>query len=394
MMLKPLARVLGLAVLASAVLHGQGPGPSSCLLQPDKTVAVKPGAGRLVYCGLDLGSKTVKLSVLSIEKGRQPTTIRDERLCKRTLGLGTLAFDSKTNTAGAVPATAIADLVDTIREYQRICALDGGSIVAAGATQWARDATNVANVTARVKGDTGVTIDVLSPRQEAEYSYVAASVGARGRIVLDPGSNSFELAWQETGATTITSVLVPYGYVRGAANDIEPAGSYASGRTAYQAKVKAQLEAALGALNPPTSLAGLRTLVLNKKIGPEIIALGQDGAVHLSVRGLLRLPGGTWISDAPAYDALLARQSTSIDPAFGVMAATPITPVQVQSFLSSLDAADFGALTHEPARSLYGQKALVVPALVDLLFRELGATRLIMVPQEITTGHVLAKLPR
>jgi len=33
-----------------------------------------------------------------------------------------------------------------------------------------------------------------------------------------------------------------------------------------------------------------------------------------------------------------------------------------------------------------------VPLLVDLLLRELGATRLVIVPQEITTGHVLRKL--
>ena len=41
-----------------------------------------------------------------------------------------------------------------------------------------------------------------------------------------------------------------------------------------------------------------------------------------------------------------------------------------------------------------GQKTLAVAALVDLLFRELGARRLVMVPQELTTGHILAKLQR
>jgi len=36
--------------------------------------------------------------------------------------------------------------------------------------------------------------------------------------------------------------------------------------------------------------------------------------------------------------------------------------------------------------------ALVVPALVELLLKELGATRLLMVPQENSTGNILAKL--
>jgi len=44
--------------------------------------------------------------------------------------------------------------------------------------------------------------------------------------------------------------------------------------------------------------------------------------------------------------------------------------------------------------SLYGQRALAVPALVDLLLRELGASRLIVVPQESAVGNILAHLAR
>jgi len=43
-------------------------------------------------------------------------------------------------------------------------------------------------------------------------------------------------------------------------------------------------------------------------------------------------------------------------------------------------------------RGLYGQKALVVPALADLLLGELGASRLVTVPQEVTTGNILTQL--
>ena len=54
--------------------------------------------------------------------------------------------------------------------------------------------------------------------------------------------------------------------------------------------------------------------------------------------------------------------------------------------------ADLTALKSAPQRGLYGEKALVSPALVDLLLRELGATRLVTVPQDVTIGHVLRKL--
>jgi exopolyphosphatase/guanosine-5'-triphosphate,3'-diphosphate pyrophosphatase len=257
----------------------------SCVIAADKQVPVQVGPGRAVYCGLDLGSRSAKLSVVSMEK-RRPTTIREERICKRTLGMGALVFDSKTGTARALPPDAIDSLEATINEYKEICTRDGGTIVATGATQWARDATNIADVTARVKETTGIRVDVLSPTQEAVYSYAAGSVRMPGRIVLDPGSNSFELAWQEKGSTTVASILVPYGYVRAAANDFDSAPDYASGRAAYQQHARAAIEQELGRLSPPSSLSRLRALVGKREIGPELIALGEDGAVvPLVVRG-------------------------------------------------------------------------------------------------------------
>ena len=226
-----LAWTLGL--LAAWTARAAEPKPAVCAIQADPSVPIAKQPGRVVYCGLDLGSRTAKLSVVSMQKGRKTTT-RDERQCKRTLGLGELVFDSTTSTARPLSSEAIETLADTIREYQRICALDGGSLTAVGATQWARDATNITDVQARVRARTGVGFEVLSGKQEADYGYLAASLDTPGRIVLDPGSNSFQLAWQERGSPTITSIVVRHGYVRGAVNEIEPAADYPAGRQAYQ----------------------------------------------------------------------------------------------------------------------------------------------------------------
>ena len=87
----------------------------------------------------------------------------------------------------------------------------------------------------------------------------------------------------------------------------------------------------------------------------------------------------------------MARQRFVADASFGLLTAEPLLPAELDAYLRSIGPSDFERLTREPVRSLYGQKALVVPALVELLFRELGAARLVMVPQEITTGHILAK---
>jgi hypothetical protein len=308
--------------------------------------------------------------------------------------MGALVFDSRKGVAGPLPETAIASLVDTIKEYEQICAKDGGEMVAAGATQWARDATNIAEVSARVNAATKVRFDVLTPAQEAEYGYAAGSVSTPGRIVLDAGSNSFELAWQEKGSPDVQTILVPYGYVRGFANEFEPAADYEAGRRAYQARARAGMEEQLAKLSPPMSLARLRARVALGKIGPEIIALGEDGAVvPLAVHGRLRSGPSGWLADPKAYDVALGAQRVATSP-FGVMTAPPVRPAEITAYSRGLRPADLAALKSDPARGLYGPKALVNPALADLLLRELGGRRLITVPQESTTGHILTRLRR
>ena len=319
------------------------------------------------------------------------SSVKEERQCRRTLGLGAQVFDSKSGTARPLPAEAASYLSETIREFQKICTLDGGKVVAAGATQWARDAPNIAEVRARVKAETGLDFDVLGPRQEAEYGYVAGSLDTPGRLVLDPGSNSFQIAWQARGATTVASILVPYGYVRGA-NEIE-GSDYASGRAAYQAKARAAIGDQLARLEPPMSLPALKAMVAEGTLGREIVTLGQDGAVYLPVRGLLRKAGG-WVAEQSSYDEATRSQAPVHDLAFGTMCAAPLKSSELEAYFDGITPEDFRLLTSEPIRSLYGQKALVVPALAELLLRELGAERLVMVPQETTTGLILAQLPR
>jgi hypothetical protein len=74
------------------------------------------------------------------------------------------------------------------------------------------------------------------------------------------------------------------------------------------------------------------------------------------------------------------------------MTAPALTAAEVAAHLHRLRDADFKTLTREPVRSVYGQKALVAPALADLILRELGGARLVVVPQEATTGHILARV--
>ena len=140
------------------------------------------------------------------------------------------------------------------------------------------------------------------------------------------------------------------------------------------------------------SLSSLKAMVAEGTLGREIVTLGQDGAVFLPVRGLLR-KAGAWVAEQSSYDEATRRQAPVHDPAFGTMCAAPLRSTELDAYFAGITPEDFRLLTSEPIRSLYGQKALVVPALAELLLRELGAERLVMVPQETTTGLILAQLP-
>ncbi len=389
--MKILVMTAALGALAPSGLAADvEPRESSCSIGTDKSVPVRVAAGRVAYCALDLGSRSVKLSVVSLEPGRN-ATIKDERQCKRTLGLGAFVFDSKTRTASPLPEARIDHLAETVREYKGLCKLDGGTMLGAFATQWARDATNIDNVRAKLRQKTGLDFDVLTPKQEADYGYLAATLGAPGRLVLDPGSNSFEIAWKPKHASAISSVIIEHGYVRASVMDFEPAADYATATQSYASGVKARIDGELARLSPATSLAGLRKLIRSGELEPEILAFGQDGAVALSVRGSLRDSRGSWIADPKVYDAAVAGQTPKPDARFGFVVGEPMTPAEIDAFVAGTTAEDFRVLAADPVKSLYGQKALVIPILVNLLLKELGAAKLVMLPQELSTGFIIAK---
>ena len=139
---------------------------------------------------LDVGSNTVHLLVVDAHRGARPTPMTTEkaelRLAERIDGAGRLTDDGADALVDAVGRAAAA-------------ATDAGcDEVLAFATSALRDATNCAAVTARVRAQTGVTLQLLPGEDEARYTFLAArrwcgwSVGRL--LVLDIGGGSLELA--------------------------------------------------------------------------------------------------------------------------------------------------------------------------------------------------------
>jgi hypothetical protein len=356
-------------------------------------MAARPG--RKIYCAIDLGSKSAKLQVVSIEPGK-PLSFQDERLCKATLGFGAKVYDGKTKEKKALPAADIANLVNVIQQFKQLCAADAGALVGAEATQWARDATNIGEITAAVKSGAAVDIDVLSTADEGRYGYTAATRNLPERFALDPGSNSFQLGWMEKSSRSPRTVSVDFGYVRaaGAYYAATATDSYEEARAKHAADVTARIEAALAASSPPTSLAALKAAVAAGKLKPQIFLLGQDGALDLAVRATLRGASAKWIDGKEAYEKLLAQPRT---PVGGTPAGvtTVLSPAELDAWFKTIvGPADYEALRSKTVRDLYGEKALANTVLLDVLVAQLGITSVALVPQEMPAGYILSKLPK
>jgi hypothetical protein len=361
-----------------------------------KGEALAVAAGRDIVCALDIGSNNAKLVVLSLVKG-QPDTLKDERQCRNSLRLGSKTSPDTANPGGrALPQADIENLVLVVKEFQGICAGDKGMLLGAEATQWARDATNQAAVVAAVKADTNLDIEVLTPDQEGQYGYTAATYNRPKKLSLDPGSNSFQIGFWLDGETAARTVSVPFGYQRGADKyypSTPVTETYDVIRKRHADEIKTLLDAALGKLTPPTNLAAIKTAITSGKLGPELYIVGQDGALHLSVRGALRDAGGKWIDAAPAYNDRVAMEKPAPMTGIPGLVTTVLTPVEIGKFFTEVvKPADFDSLRSEAVRDLYGEKALANAVLVDVLVTELGITSVLLVPQEMPTGYVLGKL--
>jgi exopolyphosphatase/guanosine-5'-triphosphate,3'-diphosphate pyrophosphatase len=155
----------------------------------DRNGAPRPGDLR-AYAALDLGTNNCRLLIAS----PTPRGFRVLEAFSRIVRLGE-GLTSTGRLDGAAMERAIAAL--------RICAdrirKRGVPHVRAVATQACRLAENGADFIARVEAETGLRLDIISPREEARLS-VAGCVtlldrDAAAALVVDVGGGSTELSW-------------------------------------------------------------------------------------------------------------------------------------------------------------------------------------------------------
>ncbi|ARF56778.1 Ppx/GppA phosphatase family protein [Streptomyces gilvosporeus] len=140
---------------------------------------------------LDVGSNTVHLLVVDAHPGARPLPAYSH---KAELRLAELLDES-----GAISDHGIERLVATVLEALQVAEDKGVEDVLPFATSAVREATNGEEVLRRVTAEAGVELQVLSGRDEARLTFLAARrwLGwSSGRLlVLDIGGGSLEIAY-------------------------------------------------------------------------------------------------------------------------------------------------------------------------------------------------------
>lgn len=155
---------------------------------------------------LDVGSNTVHLLIVDAHPGASPVPFHSQRSILRLMRF--IEPDGSISSEGVLAIEqAIQDAVTTMREI-------GVDDILPTATSAIREATNGAEVLARIERETGIQLRVLSGEDEARITMLAVRRWfgwSAGEILLfDIGGGSFEIA-QGADEYPDVSVSVPLG---------------------------------------------------------------------------------------------------------------------------------------------------------------------------------------
>ncbi|HEX8385933.1 MAG TPA: exopolyphosphatase, partial [Rubricoccaceae bacterium] len=162
-------------------------------------------------CAIDVGTNTVQSLVADVTADGRLAVVEDEERFAR-LGQG---VDASRRLAPEAMDRAVACLRAALDTAARL----GAERVVVGATSASRDATNVADLVARVRRELGIEYRVLPGEAEAALSFR----GALGRwadapdgpvVVVDIGGGSTEVALGTRAAGVTARVSLDVGSVR------------------------------------------------------------------------------------------------------------------------------------------------------------------------------------
>ena len=139
---------------------------------------------------LDVGSNTVHLLVVDAYRGGHPTPTHSSK--------SVLRLAENLTKSGRLSGAGEQSLIDAVSRAKKEARNEGCDDLLAFATSAVRDASNSAEVLARVQRETGVDLEVLTGPDEARLTFLAVRRWygwSAGRILgLDIGGGSLEIA--------------------------------------------------------------------------------------------------------------------------------------------------------------------------------------------------------
>lgn len=146
-----------------------------------------------IYAAADIGSNTAHLLVAASDGD---LVMRIDNL-NEWISLGEVVARK-----GIIPLEQQEQLVAAIKEFKRVATVRAASSLYVFATEAVRSASNHKEVLKKIKAETGVTVEVILPRREAEFSFHGAMLDtkqSKPTLMVELGGGSVQVANVKNG---------------------------------------------------------------------------------------------------------------------------------------------------------------------------------------------------
>lgn len=175
----------------------------------------------LTYAAVDIGSNAVRLLVAEVIERDDHPVIKKQTLVRVPIRLGEDVF-----AHGAISSAKRDYLIKSLKAFRLLTEVYGVQYMRCCATSAMREATNSEEVMARVEMESGVHIETIEGKVEADLIvntfWAQDLLKDRSYLYIDVGGGSTELTWLQ-GGKRVKSASFPIGTVRSLQGKVDPA---------------------------------------------------------------------------------------------------------------------------------------------------------------------------
>ncbi|MBK6551333.1 MAG: exopolyphosphatase [Flavobacteriales bacterium] len=177
-------------------------------------------ARNLTYAAIDIGSNAVRLLVAEVIERDDHPVIKKQTLVRVPIRLGEDVFEN-----GSIVRAKCDQLIKSLKAFRLLTEVYGVPYVRCCGTSAMREATNREEILTRVEMESGVHIEVVGGKDEADLIvntfWTQDLLKDRSYLYIDVGGGSTELTWLEKGRR-VKSASFKIGTVRTLKGKVEP----------------------------------------------------------------------------------------------------------------------------------------------------------------------------